>query len=188
MSPARREEILPATATRPEVVVVRSARRTKTVSARMEDGGRVRLLVPAATSRAEVAEYLEKLLPPIMRQQEQRRAQKKKFASDDFLLARARDVQKNFLPELARLPDSIRWVTNQKSRWGSATPSQGRVRISHVLQGVPDYVLDFVLHHELCHFLEANHNRRFKALESRYPRKAEAEAFLAGITFAHRGS
>ena len=44
----------------------------------------------------------------------------------------------------------------------------------------PDWVLDAVIVHELAHLLEPNHSPRFRALESRYPRRNDADAFLEG--------
>ena len=42
-------------------------------------------------------------------------------------------------------PTSVRWVTNQNTRWGSCTPAEGSIRLSHRLQGMPEYVVDYVL-------------------------------------------
>ncbi|SIJ73619.1 Protein of uncharacterised function DUF45 [Mycobacteroides abscessus subsp. abscessus] len=164
----------------PEIVVVRSSRRRKTVSARMDDDGRARLMVPATSSPREVQEYIQKLLPDLLKQRQRNKRQQDARASDEYLIARAEALMER-LPKMTR-PTSIRWVTNQNTRWGSATPSRGSIRLSHVLQGAPEYVIDFVLHHELCHFIELNHSARFRALESLYPRKAEAEAYLAGLS------
>jgi hypothetical protein len=41
-------------------------------------------------------------------------------------------------------------------------------------------VLDAVVVHELAHLLEPGHTARFRALEARYPRRAEADVFLEG--------
>lgn len=174
------EQIIPATAEHPEIVVVRSSRRRKTVSGRRESDGRIRLMVPASSNSRDITDYLHRLIPQIIKQHEKRMAQQSERAGDDYLHERADWLLREFLPELVR-PNSIKWVTNQNTRWGSATPDQGSIRISHVLQGAPEYVIDFVLHHELCHFLELNHTQRFRVLESLYPRKMEAEAFLAGF-------
>ena len=58
-------------------------------------------------------------------------------------------------------------MSNQRQRWGSATYANTQIRISSELQGVPEYVLDSVIHHELCHLLP-NHSAAFRALEARY--------------------
>ncbi len=77
---------------------------------------------------------------------------------------------------------SIRWVGNQRKRWGSCNPGTGHIRISDRLRPVPSWVLDAVLVHELAHLVEASHSSRFRALTNRYPRMAEADTFLHGFT------
>ncbi|MDO4917616.1 MAG: M48 family metallopeptidase [Rothia sp. (in: high G+C Gram-positive bacteria)] len=183
--PTKTTEVIAATGEMPEIIVVRSPRRTKTVGARLQPDGRLKLMVPARSTVSDISEYIEKLAPQVLATHRQSGNRKRHFASDEYLQERARVLIKAYLPEL-EMPASIRWVTNQNTRWGSATPSQGRIRLSHVLQQAPEYVKDFVLFHELCHFVELNHSARFRALESLYPRKAEAEAFLEGLTLGQK--
>ena len=45
----------------------------------------------------------------------------------------------------------MRWVSNQSGRWGSCTPAEGTIRLSDKLQGMPVWVVDYVLLHELAH-------------------------------------
>ena len=59
------------------------------------------------------------------------------------------------------------WVSNQGSRWGSCTPARGTIRVSDRVQGVPDWVLDYVLLHELAHLLVVGHRPDFWALMDR---------------------
>ena len=59
------------------------------------------------------------------------------------------------------MPSSVRWVANQNSRWGSATPSDGTIRLSAKLQPMPQWVIDYVLLHELAHLLVAGHDAAF---------------------------
>jgi hypothetical protein len=79
-----------------------------------------------------------------------------------------------------RLPpaQSVRWVDNQVSRWGSCTPADGSVRISTRLAGLPGWVLDYVIVHELAHLEVPGHNRDFWAIVSRYPRSERARGYL----------
>lgn len=180
-------EIIPAQGERPEVEVVRSARRTRTVQAQPLPDGRVRLLVPAASTAADLKEYLDKLLPKIQAKQQAKEAKRRRSSSDTFLAERAQALREAYLPE-APAPASIRWVSNQHKQWGSATPADLSIRISDTLQGAPVYVLDAVIFHELCHLVQPNHSSAFRALEARYPRLDTARAFLEGITFgSNRG-
>lgn len=56
---------------------------------------------------------------------------------------------------------------NMKSRWGSCQPSTGRVCINVRLALYPPECLEYVVVHELCHFLVPNHGPEFKELMGR---------------------
>jgi predicted metal-dependent hydrolase len=79
--------------------------------------------------------------------------------------------------ELPR-PASIRWVDNQELRWGSCTPVDGSVRISSKLLAEPEWVLDYVIIHELAHLVVPGHGRSFWTLVDRYPRAERARGWL----------
>ncbi len=180
-----RTERWEATRERPAVEIVRSSRRSKTVSGSMNPDGSIRLLVPASSTAHDIEEYLAQLAPKIMERAQQQGKRKRKFSSDEYLIERAQYLIDTYLPEVT-MPHEIRWVTNQSTRWGSATPATSRIRISHMIQGAPEYVVDYVLHHELCHFVFLDHGAGFKALEQRYPHLAKAQGFLDGVSFQHR--
>ncbi|MEO7427764.1 MAG: M48 family metallopeptidase, partial [Acidimicrobiales bacterium] len=75
-------------------------------------------------------------------------------------------------------PRSIQWVTNQRQRWGSCTPSASEIRISDRIAGFPDWVLDAVIVHELAHLVHLQHSAEFWALAQRYPKTERAYGFL----------
>ncbi len=50
------------------------------------------------------------------------------------------------------------------TRWGSCTPSTGRIRLNVALAELSPDCLEMVLIHELCHLHEKNHGPRFQAL------------------------
>ncbi len=156
----------------PEVEIRRSARRRRTVSA-YRDGDRIVVLVPARLGRAE-----EKRLVADMVRRVEAKTGGGQF-SDEALLQRAKKLSARYLGGLAQ-PDSVRWVTNQASRWGSCTPLRGTIRLSHRLQGMPDYVVDYVLLHELAHLLAPDHSKSFWSLLSGYPHLERARGFLEG--------
>lgn len=106
--------------------------------------------------------------------------------SDDELLVRATRLIKLYLPEhgAQAVPASVRWVTNQNGRWGSCTPADGTIRLSHRVQDMPDWVIDYVLLHELAHLIVPSHNARFWALVGRYPKTERARGYLEGVAAA----
>ncbi|MGH9093556.1 MAG: M48 metallopeptidase family protein, partial [Acidimicrobiales bacterium] len=75
-------------------------------------------------------------------------------------------------------PASIAWSDRQEWRWGSCTPAHGSVRISSRLAREPQWVLDYVIVHELAHLAEPGHGRRFWRLVERYPLTERARGFL----------
>ena len=163
---------------RPEVEVRRSKRRRRTVSA-YRDGDRVVVLIPASLTRKEEAEWVETMLARLERSERRRKP------SDLDLLKRARDLNDRYLGGLA-IPESVRWVENQSSRWGSCTPGDRSIRLSARLQGMPTWVIDYVLVHELAHLLESGHDENFWGWVDRYPQAERAKGFLIGWSAASR--
>ena len=160
------------------VEVRRSARRRRTVSA-YRDGDRTVVLIPARMSAAEEKRWVTVMLDKLAAQESRR------MPGDEELAARAERLSEQYLNGRAE-PDTVRWVTNQNSRWGSCTPSEGSIRLSHRLQGMPEYVIDYVLLHELAHLLVPGHGPRFWKLLENYPRTERARGFLEGVVAADR--
>ena len=153
------------------VEVRRSARRRRTVSAYRADG-RIVVLVPARLTAAEEADWVERMVA--------RLSHGSAPAGDEALAARAAELSQRFLDGRAR-PAAVRWSERQQRRWGSCTTTTGVVRLSARLQGMPAYVVDYVLVHELAHLLVPDHSRGFWDLALRYPDATRARAFLDGV-------
>jgi predicted metal-dependent hydrolase len=164
---------------KPVVEVRRSQRRRRTVSA-YRDGERVVVLIPDQFSRAEESEWVDRMLARLAARD------RRLSRSDAELLARARLLTGRYLAEFetAAAPASVRWVTNQSGRWGSCTPVDRTIRISHRIQDMPDWVIDYVLLHELCHLIVPSHSARFWRLVGRYPRAERARGYLEGVSAA----
>lgn len=165
-----------AGARKPVVEVRRSQRRRRTVSA-YRDGERVVVLIPDQFSRAEESEWVDRMLARLA-------AREGRLARTDAELhQRATRLIGLYLPEHGRqaVPSSVRWVTNQNGRWGSCTPADRTIRISHRLQDMPDWVIDYVLLHELAHLIVPSHNASFWALVCRYPKAERARGYLEGV-------
>lgn len=148
-----------------EVEVVRSKRRKRTVQAYLVDG-RLRVLVPAGLGHEEESRLVETMVA---------RATRKLSSAGVDLMERAKWLAERYR---LRAPSSIEWSDRQLSRWGSCTASEGRIRISNRLASMPEWVLDWVLVHELAHLEEANHGARFQELVGRYELGERAKGYL----------
>jgi predicted metal-dependent hydrolase len=156
----------------PAVEVRRSPRRRRTVSAYRE-GDRTVVLIPAQMSAGEEERWVRAMLDRLERRE------RRSALNEPELARRALALSAQYLGGRAR-PVSVRWVGNQAARWGSCTPVDGTIRISDRVRGLPEYVLDYVLLHELAHLLVPNHGPNFWALLEAYPRTERARGYLEG--------
>jgi predicted metal-dependent hydrolase len=148
-----------------EVRVTRSAKRTRTSSARLV-GETLEIRLPAWMSEAEEAHWVAEWT---------RRFRRKMTADRIDLPERAATLAGRY--DLPR-PASIRWVDGMRTRWGSCTPSTGAIRLSSALAPFPDWVIDYVIVHELAHLREGGHTPTFWRLVARYPRSERARGYL----------
>lgn len=155
------------------VKIVRSQRRRKTVGARLEKGVLV-IRAPAELSDAELEPIIAQLQTRMVRREQV------KLLSDADLEKRARELNRRYFD--GRLEwQSIRYVTNQNTRFGSCTPQDATIRLSHRLATMPNWVLDYVIVHELAHLVEGNHGPDFWKLVNRYPKTERARGYLMAV-------
>ncbi len=158
------------------VEVRRSARRTRSVSAHRQ-GDHYVVSIPARFSAAQEAEWVARMTARLQ-------AREQTAVADDASLARrAQELSIQYFNGKAR-PRSVRWVANQATRWGSCTPARGTIRISHRLRNAPDWVVDYVLVHELAHLFVAKHDEKFWGMVAAYPLAERARGFLEGLAAA----
>lgn len=83
--------------------------------------------------------------------------------------------------------NAIRWVSNMQSRLGSCTrggATDGQIRISDKIKNWPDWVVDYVIAHELMHRKHPNHSETFWSnLKAAYPLTERARGFIYGAGF-----
>jgi len=152
-------------ARRMQIEVVRSARRRKTVQARLVDGV-LRIAIPDNLSRDEESHWVETM---------QERFTRMRCTDAIDLAARARRLAaKHDLPR----PTAIVWSDRLNTLWGSCSIETRRIRIASHLAGYPSWVLDYVIVHELAHLLEAGHSTTFWKLVNRYPMAERARGYL----------
>ncbi|WP_373020937.1 M48 family metallopeptidase [Thiomicrorhabdus sp.] len=69
-------------------------------------------------------------------------------------------------------------VKTYKSRWGSCYPD-GRIQFNWKLMQAPSWVVDYVIVHELCHLVHANHSPDFwQLVERHYPQTPQAKRWI----------
>jgi predicted metal-dependent hydrolase len=177
--PSGDEAPQPAATSSPRVEVRRSSRRTRTVTAYRERDTIV-VLIPQRMSRVDERTFVKDMVEKVLAREARASAPR----GDDALASRARELAAIYLaPALDHVPEptAVSWVTNQQQRWGSCTPSTGVIRLSHRLQPLPAWVVDYVLLHELAHLVEPTHSERFWNLVGRYPAAEKAKGYLEGF-------
>jgi predicted metal-dependent hydrolase len=164
--------------TSPRVEVRRSSRRTRTVTAYRERDTIV-VLVPQRMSKADEQTFVRDMVEKVLAREARALAPR----GDEALARRAHQLTAAYLmPALDQVPEpaGVSWVTNQQQRWGSCTPSTRLIRLSHRLQPMPSWVVDYVLLHELAHLVEPTHSDHFWSLVNRYPEAEKAKGYLEG--------
>jgi predicted metal-dependent hydrolase len=162
----------------PEIEIRRSTKRRRTASAHRE-GDRIVVAVPARMTRAETAQMVEELVARVLAKEAG------STPSDDELSQRAQRLSASYLGGRA-VPTSVRWVDTMNARWGSCTPLDRSIRLSLRLCGMPEYVVDYVLLHELAHLLVPGHGPKFWAELADYDKLERARGFLEGWDTATR--
>jgi predicted metal-dependent hydrolase len=147
------------------VEVTRSTKRRRTVGAQLR-GDVLAITVPSWMSRAEEAHWIDTMSARFRRK-----------LSADRINLRERATTLARRHELPR-PREITWADDMRSRWGSCTPSSGSIRISTRLAGFPDWVIDYVIVHELAHLELGDHSPEFWRLVHRYPKAERAIGYL----------
>ena len=160
----------PATTPKPSVEFVRHPRaRRYLIRVRLD--GTVRVTIPTRGSKREAVQFYEQQRDWVAAHQRQvagvRASLPDDLPSDEqhALRIRARRELPARLLELADADGvSVRKVSirNQRHRWGSCSQS-GLICLNWRLVTMPDWVRDYVLHHELMHLKHMDHSPAFWA-------------------------
>ena len=154
-----------------DIEIIRSAKRSKTVTGEFKDG-KLRVLVPALLSKEQEERFVATIVARV-----ERRETQQLLNEGDPLRKRAAELNARYFAGTLEIA-SVTYVTNQNSRFGSCSVRRKTIRLSHHLAEVPAWVRDYVLMHEMAHLVEPGHNRRFWELVNRYPRTQEAWRYL----------
>lgn len=161
-----------------EILVIRSKRRKKSISA-YRQGGRIVISIPARMTKADERVIVPEMIAKIRSQEEA------KTPGEDHLLTRIDELLTELAPEITERPISVTW-RGMRERWGSCTSVDRTIRISDRLKFAPDYALDYVLFHEAIHLQHFDHGPEFTETLSRFEDSELASAYLDGYEAAER--
>jgi predicted metal-dependent hydrolase len=161
-----------------EILVIRSTRRKRNISA-YRQGGRIIVSIPARMSKADEHAIVPEMIARIRSQENER------TPSEERLMARTCDLLASLAPEITARPASINWRP-MRERWGSCTSVDRTIRISDRLKLAPDYALDYVLFHEAIHLEHFDHGAAFTEVLARFEDSELASAYLDGYEAAER--
>ena len=164
----------------PEFRVIRSSRRKRTLNA-FRQNGVIEIHIPDRLSRRQEFEMIPEMIDLVLKRENRLRK------SDNALLELCDLILAEYLPDFSERPISVTWRV-MRERWGSCTTVDKTIRISERLNSAPDYVIRYVLFHELIHLRITGHGDDFYEFLARYPEKVRAEAFLEGYEAGSAGS
>lgn len=136
---------------------------------------------PPHINAIELDRLVDDIVARVLTQRQRARNQ-----NNDDLARRAHAINSRYFKGELRW-HTIRWVSNMKRRLGSCTEggaTDGDIRISDRIKHWPDYVVDYIIAHELVHRKYPNHSREFWEYLTHYPHTDRARGFIDGIAFA----
>ena len=79
----------------------------------------------------------------------------------------------------------LRWTSiafaDMSHLWGSCTFTTGEIRIATRAGSLPDWVIDYLVVHEMAHLEHSDHGAAFHELENHYPLTERARGYLMAI-------
>jgi predicted metal-dependent hydrolase len=160
------------TAGSPPIRILASRRRRRTVAARLRSGV-LEVLVPSWMPVAERESWAE-----AMRKRFEKRM-RRAVPSDERLDRRAQAINER------HFGGRLRWTSigfaDMVHQWGSCSFTVGAIRIATRAAALPEWVLDYLLVHELAHLEHSNHGPGFHEMENRYPLAERARGYLMAL-------
>jgi predicted metal-dependent hydrolase len=164
------------------VLVRKDKRLSKTSRWVWQKDGTILLRVPPKMSKIDIHRMVDQLAGQL-----EKRSQLAERRTDAELQHRAEQINRKYFGGKIQWR-AIRWVENMEHRLGSCTnggSTDGHIRISDKIKNWPDWVVDYVIAHEMVHRLHANHNAAFwETLTKGYPQSERARGFIQGVGFA----
>ena len=164
------------------VYVRRDKRLKKSSRWHRQTDNSILLRVPYRLPKRVISQQVEEIADQLERQ-----AKVARHRNDPRLQTRAKFISKKYFGGRIKW-SAIRWVGNMNTRLGSCTnggSTDGHIRISDKIKPWPQWVVDYVIAHELVHRLYSNHSADFwMTLTEGYPLTERARGFIRGAGFA----
>lgn len=165
-------------------------RRTKRLSMRIVKNGDVHVSAPIGISKKEVEAFIsqhQEWIVEARKKTAERQKQRADFYDQLPLTTRTQKVEAKERIR-ALVEPMIEWHSKEMgvrptavsyramiSRWGVCKVKDGSICYSTYLLLLPDWCVEHIVVHELCHLLEPSHNARFYTLMDKYyPKWREA--------------
>ena len=165
-------------------------RRTRRLSMRIVKNGDVHVSAPIGMPKAEVMRFIEEHREWIAEARKKTSEQQEKRAAffnqlplrtraqAEEAYARIKAMVEPMVEKHAKamgVRPRLVYYKPMISRWGMCNVKERTICFSGYLLLLPEWCVEHVVVHELCHLLEPSHNARFHALMDRYfPRWREA--------------
>ena len=159
-----------------EIKIVRSAKRKRTIGARMV-GDTMVVRTPADISEARLEKIINNFKQWYEKRQLKKELNRKKNLSDI-----AQRLNHRYFDGEIEIK-SIEYSTDQSKQFGSCNFKAKTIRISHRLTEMPEWVRDYVIIHEMAHILQPNHSQSFWRLVSHYRLTERARGYLLAKGF-----
>ncbi|MBN1969005.1 MAG: M48 family metallopeptidase [Candidatus Delongbacteria bacterium] len=154
-----------------KVEIIYSRKRKKTISAELnEDRSILRVLAPYGIS--------QKILSPIIEKLKNKTLKKRVKDSDEYLLKRSESINKNFFS--GNLKNFTIYYSGKigKGSWGLCNLLDREIKLNKELSEYPEWVIDYVIMHEMTHLIVSGHNKEFWDIVNRYDKTERAIGFL----------
>lgn len=155
------------------IQIKRSKRRKNTVEAKFVQDKLV-IYLPYGMGESDEKKWIDK-----MTRWGNNHKKRKEFNNDSQLLDRSQKLNKKYFN--GDLDFSIKFVENQKTKFGSCTIKTKSIRISDRLAKMPQWVQDYVIIHELAHILYPNHSQKFWEKVNQYKYAERARGYLIAV-------
>lgn len=144
-------------------------KKVKNINLRITSCGEIHVSLPRSVSRDRMEAFLLEKSGWILENRQKllsRRAAMEQNAKEmtplweeDIFPQVLEEVYSRMAPYLGHKPKLV--IREMKTRWGSCTPAKGKITLNRKLLYAPRICIEYVVAHELIHFLHPDHSKRF---------------------------